>query len=51
MMTTVPLLLPVSGRAAVQEKRILKDLLRALIAHWPSSLWGSAESVRGPLFR
>lgn len=45
-MMTVPVLLPVSGRAAVREKGILKDLLRALIDHWPSSLWDSAKSVR-----
>lgn len=50
MMKTVPVLLPVSGRAAVRERGILKGLLRASIDHWPSSLWDSANSVRGPLF-
>lgn len=50
MMKTVPVLLPVSARAAVRVRGILKGLLIASIDHWPSSLLDSAKNVRGPLF-
>lgn len=58
MMKTVPVLLPVSGRAAVRVRGILKGLLIASIDHWPSSLLDSAKKKkerkkireRGPFF-